>query len=250
MVKRLGNFEFREKIRDFVMNQREKHSMPTISMVADGLSDKLWIVTSQKNPELIGKSLKEISELRDTDPLAAAMDLMIEEGGESMHIVAEFHFEDDMRKVIRHPLSMIMSDEYSWAPYGPLGKEARVHPRCYGTFPLTIRKYVRGETRKEEPREVGEKIITLMEAIRKMTSFPAQKLGLWDRGLIREGMCADIVVFDSQIIEDQATYANPHQYPKGLPYVIVNGRLVVENGEHTSELPGKILRGPGYLARS
>jgi N-acyl-D-aspartate/D-glutamate deacylase len=120
------------------------------------------------------------------------------------------------------------------------------NPRCYHCFPLIFRKYVRGETRKEEPQEVGRKILSLQEAVRKITSCPAQRLRLRNRGLLRENMCADIVIFDQQKIGDQATYRNPHGYPKGIPHVIVNGELVVENGEHTGVLPGKVIRGPRY----
>jgi N-acyl-D-aspartate/D-glutamate deacylase len=92
------------------------------------------------------------------------------------------------------------------------------------------------------PREEGEPILTLQEAVRKMTSFPAQKLRLMDRGLLREGMWADITILDLETITDQATYTEPHQYPKGIPYVIVNGKVVIEREEHTGELPGKVLR--------
>ena len=93
---------------------------------------------------------------------------------------------------------------------------------------------------------MGRRILSLQEAVRKITSCPAQRLMLRDRGLLREGYWADITIFDPQVISDQATYANPHQYPKGIPYVIVNGQVVVENSEHTGALPGKVLRGPRY----
>lgn len=246
ILERLRDPEAREKIKKFVLTERESHVSPITALLAGGLSNKIWIASSEKNPDSKGKSLAEIAGLRKKDPLDAALDVILEEEGGTLTIVGEVHSEDDLRKVVEHPLSMIESDGLAWAP--DLEAGAKPHPRFYGVFPLTFRKYVRGETREEEPKEVGEKIITLEEAVRKMTSFPAQKLGLRDRGLIREGMWADIVIFDPEAVEDQATYANPHQYPKGIPYVLVNGQVVVEKGEHTGALPGEVLRGPGYSA--
>jgi len=140
---------------------------------------------------------------------------------------------------------MVESDERAYAATEAM-KLSRPHPRAYGTFPMIFRKYVRGEGRAEMPRDQGSKILTLEDAVRKMTSFPAQKLGLRDRGMIREGMRADIVVFDPLTIKDTATYEDPHQYPKGIHYVMVNGEVLVEKGEQTGFLPGKVLRGPGY----
>jgi N-acyl-D-aspartate/D-glutamate deacylase len=196
-------------------------------LVADGHAEKIWVE---------GKSLAAIARERGVDPIDAVFDLIIENKG-PVRIVPEQHFEDDIRKLVLNPLSMIESDG-SIQKYG----EGVPHPRSYGVFPLVYRKYVRGETRKEEPKEVGMKILTLQEAVRKMTSFPAQKLGLKDRGLLRENMWADIVIFDPDTITDQATYADPHQYPTGIPYVIVNGEFVVENEKMTGARPGVILR--------
>ena len=242
ILERLRDPVEREKIKEWIL--KKKTPTATSTMITDGLPDKIWIGASQKNPNYVGKNLAQIAELRGKDPLDVAFDLIIEEG-KNISMVIEHHFEDDMRILIKHPLSMIVSDGSALAPYGPLG-EGKPNPRSYGTFPLVIRKYVRGETRKEEPTEVGVKLLSLQEAVRKITSFPAQKLGLKDRGMLREDMWADIVIFDPQTIEDQATYVNPHQYPKGIPYVLVNGQIVIENGEHTGILPGKILRGKGY----
>jgi N-acyl-D-amino-acid deacylase len=247
-VERLRNPEMRARIKKFVLEERERHSLPIPTMLADGLSNKIRIGSSEKNRNLIGKSLSEIGELRGTDPIEAAFDIIVEECGGDISITAEQHSEEDMRRVVQYPGSMIASDGASWAPYGVLGDLAKPNPRGYGVFPLTFRKYVRGETRKEMPSDIGEKILTLQDAIRKMTSLPAQRLGLKDRGLIRERMWADIVIFDPETIEDQATYDDPHQYPKGIEYVLVNGTIVVEKGNHTGALPGKVLRGPGYKA--
>jgi N-acyl-D-amino-acid deacylase len=125
---------------------------------------------------------------------------------------------------------MFGTDGYSLAPYGILGK-GKPHPRSYGTYPRVLAKYVR-----------ESRLLTIENAIRKMTSLPAQKLGLQDRGLIKEGMYADIVVFDPEKVTDKATFADPHQYAEGIQYVIVNGKTVVEKGKHTGSLSGRVLR--------
>jgi len=231
LVERLKNPEERKKIEHYVLKEKEKHTSPSSTLLADGHSDKIWIE---------GKNLAEIARQRGQEPLDAAIDMIIERSG-TFGIIMEFHFEDDMCKLIQHPLSSICSDG-SVTEFG----KGTPHPRSYACFPLIFRKYVRGETRKDEPREVGRKILSLQEAVRKITSCPAQRLRLRDRGMLREKMRADIVIFDPKTIEDQATYKNPHQYPKGIPYVIVNGKIVIEKGEHTGSLPGMIIRGPRY----
>ncbi len=240
IVRRLRDPGERERIRQFVLTQRDQQASPPPTMLADGLGDRIWLASSPGSPDLVGVSLAEIGELWGTDPIDAAFDLIVKDEA-ATHIVVEQHNEEDIRKLVRHPLSMIVSDGSAYAPYGALGEE-RPHPRSYGVFPLVYRKYVRGETRPEEPREIGAKVLTLQDAVRKMTSYPAQKLGLRDRGLVREGMWADLVVLDPSTVEDRATYQAPHQYPRGIPYVLVNGTLVVERGEHTGALPGKVLR--------
>ena len=125
---------------------------------------------------------------------------------------------------------VFVTDGAALAPYGSLEK-MKLHPRCYGAFPLVFRKYVR-----------EEQLLTLQNAIRKVTALPAQRLGLKDRGLLREGMWADVVVFDPMQIRDEATLQEPNQYPEGITYVLVNGQIVITEGEHTGALPGKVLR--------
>jgi N-acyl-D-amino-acid deacylase len=124
---------------------------------------------------------------------------------------------------------MIGTDGWAVAPHGVLG-EGKPHPRSYGCFPRVLGKYVR-----------EERILTLENAIRKMTSLPAQKLGLRDRGIIREGMRADITIFNPETITDRATYQNPHQYPDGIDYVIVNGKIAVREREHTGAMAGRVI---------
>ncbi|RLI10717.1 D-aminoacylase, partial [Candidatus Bathyarchaeota archaeon] len=152
-----------------------------------------------------------------------------------------YYNEEDIRHVLRHPRSMIGSDGYALAPYGALGR-GRMHPRSYGTFPMIFRKYVRGESRPDLWHDAGEKVLSLEGAVRKMTSVPARKLGLKDRGLLRRGMWADIVVLDPDTVADTATYLDPYRYPAGVRHVLVNGVPVIRKGEHTGALPGRPLR--------
>ncbi len=149
----------------------------------------------------------------------------------------QHHYEPDLRILVANPLVMIESDG-SIQTFG----EGTPNPRSYGAFPIVFRKYVRGETRPEADEDAGIKILSIEEAVRKMTSFPAQKMGMTDRGMIRESMVADLVIFDPETISDKCTYTNPHQYPVGIPYVIVSGEVVVNESEHTGALPGKILK--------
>ncbi|MFQ5710376.1 MAG: amidohydrolase family protein [Candidatus Geothermarchaeales archaeon] len=247
MIERLSSPKDREEMRKSLSAKGQRHVMASASLAADGHWDKIWIAESEKNPDLVGKNLEEASRLRGEAPHDAVFDLLQEEG-KNIKILCEFHDEEDLRRVVKHPTSMIVSDESAYAAR-EASQRGRTHPRAYGAFPMTLRKYVRGETRREMPEELGESILAIQEAVRKMTSLPAQRLGLRDRGMIREGMWADLVVFDPETIGDEATYQNPHRYPRGIEYVFVNGVAVVERDEHTGALPGKVLRGPGYLTQ-
>ena len=139
--------------------------------------------------------------------------------------------QEDTDLILKHPQVMIASDSSARAPYGKLG-EGNPHPRGYGTFPRAIQEYVR-----------ERKVVDLPEMIRKMTSMPATRLGLTRRGQIKEGNYADICVLDYENVRDNATYAQPHQYPNGIEYVLVNGQVVIDRGEHTGRFPGKVIRG-------
>jgi N-acyl-D-amino-acid deacylase len=167
--------------------------------------------------------------MRGQTPVDAVMDILIEENLETGQIIFGM-CEEDVHTVMRHPLVMVGSDGSTIAPYGVTGL-GKPHPRSYGTFPRVLAKYVR-----------EEKVLTLEEAVRKMTSLTARKLGLWDRGLIRPGMVADIVVFNPQTVQDVATFDDPHQYPAGIPFVVVAGEVVIDSGDHTGATPGKALR--------
>ena len=142
--------------------------------------------------------------------------------------------EDNVKRQIALPYMSFGSDAGSMAPEGVFLKSSN-HPRAYGNFARLLGKYVQ-----------DEKVIPLEEAIRKLSSLPAGNLGLKKRGMIKEGNYADVVMFDPNKIQDHATFENPHQYATGMMYVIVNGTVVLENGEHTGNLPGRVVRGPGW----
>jgi len=138
--------------------------------------------------------------------------------------------EEDIVEIIKNRNTTIGSDGVAMAPYGVLGK-VNIHPRCYGTFSRVLGRYVR-----------NRRILSLEEAIRKMTSFPAERVGLINKGLIKKGFDADLVIFDFERIIDRSTYSNPHRYPDGIEYVIVNGEIVISEGKHLGSFPGKVIR--------
>lgn len=185
-------------------------------------------VRSDVNREVEGKTLVEIAHLRSTSPAEAAFDLLVEEELD-VGMIGFGMCEEDVVTVMTHPITMIGSDGSSLAPYGRLA-QGKPHPRNYGTFPRVLGKYVR-----------EEKVLSLEEAIRKMTAAPGRKLGLWNRGLIRPGKAADLTVFDPDTVEDVATFIEPHRYPRGIEYVVVNGQVVIDKGEHTGARPGRVL---------
>ena len=182
------------------------------------------------NKQYEGKTILEISKLRgQTDPAETCFDLVVEEGA----FVPGVHHtmsEDDVRYVMRIPWVSIASDGSAVNLKVP----GKPHPRSFGTNVRVLGKYVR-----------DEKILTLEDAVRKMTSLPAQTLRLKDRGLLKEGYWADVVVFDPKTVADAATYENPQQYAKGVPFVLVNGSVVVDSGNHSGARPGKVIYGPG-----
>jgi len=183
-----------------------------------------------RNKPYEGKSILEISKLRgDTDPAETCFDLVVEEGA----FVPGVHHtmsEDDVRFVMQVPWVSIASDGSALN----LSVPGKPHPRSFGTNVRVLGKYVR-----------DDKVLTLEDAIRKMTSLPAQTLRLKDRGLLKEGYWADVVVFDPATVSDPATYQNPQQYAKGVPFVLVNGTVVIDNGNHTGAHPGAVVYGPG-----
>lgn len=188
------------------------------------------------NPELAkyeGMTLEEIGRSMNKDPKDAAMDIAIADRGNSSVVISIME-EKDVRSAVSDPMVTFGSDSSAQAEDGPLSK-TKAHPRAFGTFPRVIAEYVK-----------KEHTMRLEEAVRKMTSLAASRVGMMDRGILRPGMLADIVVFDPKTIEDVATYSDPLHYSVGVKFVFVNGRPVVWDGSITQERPGRALRGPGY----
>jgi len=242
ILERLRDEETRERIRKDIP-ERAKYSTPAW-FIAYGKPERLRLYRSEKHPEFNWKTLKEIAEIMGTDPLTAQFDLTVEEGN-ILRFLTKNHYEEDIRTALKHPTSTISTDASAIGRKSIFMKQ-HTNPRAYGIYPLTFRKYVRGETRPEMPDEIGTKLLTIQEFVRKSTSMTATKMGLFDRGLIREGMWADLVVFNPETFSDVATYEDTHHHPVGVDYVFVNGTLVWHKGKHTGALPGKVLRGPGY----
>jgi len=194
---------------------------------------RVVVVQTEKNKPYEGKSIAEIAEATKRSPIGTICDLLLDEGG-SIPAVYFMMSEEDVRETLKLPWVSIGSDGSAVRPDGILGR-GKPHPRWYGAFPRVLGKYVR-----------EEEVLTLPEAVRKMTSMNAEKVGIIDRGLLKEGLKADITIFNPETVKDEATFENPHQYPTGIPYVIVNGRVVIDQGEHTGAKPGEVIRGPGY----
>ncbi len=183
----------------------------------------------ENHQELEGLTVARIAAKLAMEPLEAVFRLFEDEQGALSMIVFSMN-EEEVIEIMQQPEGMIGSDGCAVAPYGPTGSK-KVHPRFYGTFPRVLGRYVR-----------EKQVLTLEQAVYKMTCLPARKLQLKDRGLLQKGYLADIVVFDENQIADTATFENPHQYPRGIQHVLVNGQRVVSNGEHTGRLPGMVLK--------
>ncbi len=195
-----------------------------------------YLIAVVHNPALLplqGKHLSEVAKMWNEAPLDAALDLLIKDDG--FTDVAVFGMsEPNVVMTLQQPWVSIDNDSQGTSPEGILGRE-HPHPRAYGTFPRIIRKYV-----------VEEKKLPLPDAIRKFSALAAQRMGLTDRGVLKQGMWADVVLFDPARVRDLATYENPNQLSVGMDYVLVNGVPVILDGRMTNALPGKVLRGPGY----
>lgn len=190
------------------------------------------MVAVVQNPKLLplqGKTIAEIAKLWNKDPIDTIFDLLIED--EAFTNVAVFGMsEPDVALALQQPWVSICNDSQGTAPDGLLGKE-HPHPRAYGTFPRILRKYVR-----------DEKKLTLEDAIRKFTALPAAQMRFTDRGVLKAGMWADLVIFDPEEIHDVATFAEPNQLSVGMRFVLVNGVPVIAEGKMTNALPGMVVR--------
>jgi N-acyl-D-amino-acid deacylase len=192
--------------------------------------DNVLVSYCRRRKDAEGQRISELAVARRLNPLDAALELIADEPAGYMIL---FQLDErDLRRALLHPRVMIGSDGSALAPYGPLG-EGKPHPRSYGTFPRVLGEYVR-----------EQRLLSLPEAVHKMTGMPAKRLGLRDRGAVRIGARADLVVFDPRRVADQATYTDPHRYPVAIEHVLVNGRFVIKDGEHTGSLPGRVLTPP------
>src|SRR6266571_6331828 len=233
LFKRLRDPATREKIKAEVKIDSDKWEN---LYLAAGSPEKILLVgfKSDKLKPLTGKTLADVAKMRGKDPIDTMMDLIAEDESRIGTIYFSMS-EDNVKKEVAKPWISFGSDEASQAPESPFTK-SNPHPRAYGNFARVLGKYCR-----------DEKVITLPEAIRRLSALPATNLGLDHRGFLKEGMFADVVVFDPATIADRATFENPAQYATGMKNVFVNGREVLKDGEHTGAKPGRTLYGPGKV---
>ncbi len=227
MLERIAQPETRRRLRaelaEFERGERDSNPFELAF-------DRILItdVGGEGDRDIVGRTVQEVADERGADPADLYLDLLIEAGGHVSAVFFSMH-EDDMREALAHPLGAIATDGLAFAPSGPahLGNP---HPRSYGTYPRLFGRYVR-----------DERVLGLEEAVRKCTSWPAERMGLTDRGRIRRGMRADLVIFDPKRITDTATWAEPHQFPRGIEFVLVGGHIAVEAGRQNPERYGGAL---------
>ncbi|USD25062.1 N-acyl-D-amino-acid deacylase family protein [Flagellimonas marinaquae] len=236
-----GYDKWAERLQDPEIRKRVKQEMiePTDKweslMQAAGDPSKILLVgfNADSLKYLTGKSLKEVAEIRGTSPEETAMDLVVEDGS-SVSTIYFLMSEENVKKQIALPWMSFGSDARSMATEGVFLRSS-THPRAYGNVARLLGKYVR-----------DEKVIPLEEAVHKLSKYPASNLKIEKRGSLERGNYADVVLFDPEAINDKATFEDPHQYAEGVKHVFVNGTQVLKDGEHTGELPGIVVRGPGY----
>jgi N-acyl-D-amino-acid deacylase len=221
MVERLGDPGVRARIRQELQG-KAAHLLRGLEW------GDIMVASAPSRPDAEGRRLSEIARAWGADPLDAACDLIVSEAGKASVILFQLE-EGDLRRAVVHPQVMIGSDGSALAATGELAV-GKPHPRSYGTFPRVLGRYAREEG-----------VLSLEQAVHKMTGLPARRLGLDDRGVVRVGARADLVAFDPARVLDVATFEDPHRYPVGIPHVWVNGRQVIRDGEHTGALPGRVL---------
>jgi N-acyl-D-amino-acid deacylase len=237
IVALLRNSETRRQIREEIVADRRPAFGPA-GLLKHGQWQRITLLHAPHSPGVKGQTVATIARERGCDPFDAYFDLIVENGHEA-EAIFDYIDEENIRTLLRHPAVMVCSDGQVSALYGFLNDPPPYCPCSYGEFPGLLERYVR-----DEP------LLTLQDAMRKMTSFPAQRFGLHDRGVLRPGAWADIVVFDLDRVRDRATGLYPHQYPEGIDCVLVNGLPVVYEGEHTGSLPGQVLRKPDCTSGS
>jgi N-acyl-D-amino-acid deacylase len=236
-----GDAKMVERLKDPATRQRIRKDMLTPSKDWDNEWDEIpgpdaVMIGVVQNPKLLplqGKRLSEVAKLWNKDPIDALLDFLIEDPDADVAVFGMS--QPDVTLALQQPWVAFDNDSSGTSPEGILGQE-HPHPRAYGTFPRILRKYVR-----------EEKALTLEDAIRKFSALPAQRLRLTDRGVLKVGMWADVVVFDPATVRDLATFDNPNQLSQGMDYVLVNGVPVIDQGKMTGALPGRVLRGAGYV---
>ena len=237
-----GNTKLIERLKDSATRERIRKDMLTPSDQWDNEWQEIpgpeaVLVGVVHNPQLLplqGKTLAEIAKIWNKDPMDALFNLLVED--HALTSVAVFGMsEPDVSLALQQPWVSVDNDSSGTSPDGILGQE-HPHPRAYGTFPRILRKYVREEHK-----------LTLEDAIRKFSALPAQRMRLTDRGVLKAGLSADIVIFDPATVHDVATFENPNQLSQGMEYVLGNGVPVVDQSKMTGALPGRVLRGPGYV---
>jgi N-acyl-D-amino-acid deacylase len=232
LIERLKDPAMRERIRKD-LNKRSSDWDNEWQEIPGPESVQIGVVQNPKLVPLQGKRLSEIAKLWNEDPMDALFDFLVQDSAATG--VAVFGMsEPDVALALEQPWVSVDNDSQGASPEGVLGAE-HPHPRAYGTFPRILRKYVREEHK-----------LTLEDAIRKFSALPAQRMRLTDRGVLKSGMWADIVIFDPDTVKDLATFENPNQLSQGMEYVLVNGVPVINDGKMTGAKPGKVLRGPGY----
>ena len=236
-----GNAKLLARLRDAALRSRIRKEMLTPSNEWDNEWDEIpgpeaVIVSVVHKADLMplqGKTLAEVAKIWKKDPMDALFDLLIAD--DALTEVAVFGMsEADVVLALEQPWVSVDNDSSGTSPEGILGQE-HPHPRAYATFPRILRKYVRAEGK-----------LTLQDAIRKFTALPAQRMRFTDRGVLKQGIWADIVIFDPATVRDLATFEAPNQLSQGMEYVLVNGVPVIDHGKMTGALPGRVLRGPGY----
>jgi N-acyl-D-amino-acid deacylase len=227
-----GTEKFLERLKDKSDLKKMKEYAEKKVANLDGEWDGVLISSVFKDSlkeKYQGKTIKQIAAQESKDNFEASVEIIFK--SENQVMMMGFGMEEkSTEKILAHPRVMIASDAGSHAPYPPMNRSI-AHPRAYGTFPRAIAKYTR-----------ERKICSLEEMIKKMTSMPADKAGFKDRGRLEKNKAADVVLFDYEKIQDKAEFTNPHQYPDGIPFVIVNGKVVINKNEHTGAMPGKVLR--------
>jgi N-acyl-D-amino-acid deacylase len=237
-----GDAKLIERLKDPTIRARIRQDMETPSKDWDNEWDEISgpqdvMISVVQNPALKkfqGKRLTEVAKTVNKDPMDALFDLLIEDKAFTECAVFGMS-EPDVALALEQPWVSVDNDSSGTSPEGVLGEE-HPHPRAYGTFPRILRKYVR-----------EEKKLTLQEAIRKFSALPAQRMRLTDRGVLKQGMWADVVVFDPETVRDVATFDDPNRLSEGMEYVLINGVPVIDDGKMTGALPGKVLRGAGYV---